>query len=133
MSRSGQGSSRGVRLWAGPWLACLAVLLTAGCLLSVSHVDDERLPAPWREALAEVVGIAGVANVPISFWTKATAILSPLVTSRKPTVGLAIACVGIEIRVQPEVTVTAVHVAPLSIVMSTSPAITALNAAGAVL
>jgi hypothetical protein len=34
--------------------ACLAVLLTAGCLLSVSHVDDERLPAPWREALAEV-------------------------------------------------------------------------------
>ena len=31
--------------------ACLAVLLTAGCLLSVSHVEDERLPASWREEI----------------------------------------------------------------------------------
>jgi hypothetical protein len=40
--------------------ACLATLATTGCLV-VSHVDDERLPAQWREALE---GIQADASFP---------------------------------------------------------------------
>ena len=35
-------------------VGCLAALLTAGCLLSVSHVEEDQLPAEWRSAFANL-------------------------------------------------------------------------------
>ena len=59
MSQSGQGSLRGVRRWAGPWLACLAVLLSATASAQDSAVslppflvEEAAKGPPWRHGEA---------------------------------------------------------------------------------
>ena len=59
--------------------------------------------------------------VSFSFCTQSTAIESPLVAMRNPTVGFASVCAGMLTRVHALVIVMLVQVAPPSIVISTGP------------
>lgn len=84
-------------------------------------VNGKLSESAARVSAAFVAAMTDDGNAPASFCTKSTAILSPFVTMRNPRMGFASVCEGIETRVNAAVSVTAVHVAPLSVVICTTP------------